>query len=49
MCGVWLLHFLWAHAHNRELRVLEEGASKLKKDGLRDLLVCVGIFQAFDV
>ena len=32
-----------------ELRVLEEGASKLKKDSLRDLLVCVGIFQAFDV
>ena len=28
-----------------ELRVLQEGASKLKKDGLRDLLVCVGIFQ----
>ena len=32
-----------------ELRVLEEGASKLKKDGFRDLLVHVGIFQAFDV
>ena len=32
-----------------QLRVLEEGASKLKKDGLRDLLVCVGICQAFDV
>ena len=31
-----------------ELRVIEEGASKLKKDGLRDLLVCVRIFQAFD-